>query len=723
VNETHETLPLVSSRWFVDAMDCPTEEALIRSSLREVAGVEDMEFNLIERVVTVKVRGDDAAVARAIEGLGLGAKRLESGVVPVSTPRLPMRQRWILGVSGAAGAAAEAVAYAQEMRGLEGDSAPIVVAMAAASLVLSGPQTLRKGLAALRTRTLNINFLVALAVAGALVLGQWPEAAMASFLFTVAETIEGLSLERARDSIRTLLEASPDTAEVAGSDGIWREVSVGTVAVGERVRVRPATRVPLDGTVHDGFSAVDESAISGESLPVEKAPGDKVYAGTVNTAGVLVFAVDAAAGATTLDRIVESVRKAQAQRAPTQRFVDRFAAIYTPIIVVLATLVASVPPLLLGLSAPEWIERGLVLLVIACPCALVISTPVTVASALAAAARRGALVKGGAYLEALARVRTVAFDKTGTITAGRPRVTDIVPLDSGQAGAELLHLAASLNAASEHPIAAAIVADCARRHQCDPLPVAAFESLVGRGVAGTVQGSRLYLGSQRLAEEHQACGPEVMDALADLQKQGKTGVVLMSHEKALAVLGVADEPRNDSLEVVRRLQQIGVRPVLLTGDNPAAAARIAHSVGIDDFRADLLPDEKRVQLEELRMRHGAVAMVGDGINDGPALASADVGIAMGRTGTQAAMEIADVALMRDDLSLVAEIFVLARATSKVLRANITLAIGLKVVFFLLALSGKATLWMAVLADVGASLLVTGNGLRLLAWKPRRSRTG
>lgn len=702
-------------------MDCPTEEALIRSSLREVAGVEEMEFNLIDRIVTVKVRGDDAGVARAIEGLGLGAKRLEAGVVPVSTPRLPVGQRWLLGVSGAAAAGAEAVAYACEMRGVEGDAVPAVVGLALISLVLSGPQTLRKGFAALRTRTLNINFLVTIAVAGALILGQWPEAAMASFLFTVAETIEGLSLERARDSIRTLLEASPDTAEIAGSDGVWREVAVGTVAVGERVRVRPAMRVPLDGTVHDGFSAVDESAISGESLPVEKAPGDKVYAGTVNTAGVLVFTVDAAAGATTLDRIVESVRKAQAQRAPTQRFVDRFAAIYTPIIVVLATLVAVVPPVFLRLPAAEWIERGLVLLVIACPCALVISTPVTVASALAACARRGALVKGGAYLEVLARVRAIAFDKTGTITAGRPQVTDIVPLDAGQAGTDLLHLAASLNAASEHPIAAAIVADCARRHQCDPLPVAAFESLVGRGVAGTVQGARLYLGSQRLAEEHQACGPEVMDALADLQQQGKTGVVLMSHEKALAVLGVADEPRTDSRHVVQRLLRIGVHPVLLTGDNRAAASRIAASVGIDDYVADLLPDEKRSHLEQLRTRRGAVAMVGDGINDGPALASADVGIAMGRTGTQAAMEIADVALLREDLSLVADLFQVARAMANVLRANIVVAIGLKVVFFLLALAGNATLWMAVLADVGASLLVTGNGLRLLAWKPSSPR--
>jgi Cd2+/Zn2+-exporting ATPase len=702
-------------------MDCPTEEALIRASLREVPGVEELDFNLIDRVLTVTLRGDDKPVERVLDRLGLGARRLESDAVPVSGPRLPVRQRVVLAVSGIAAGSAEAVAYALELRGSEGDSAVPVVALAVLSLSLSGPQTLRKGFAALRARTLNINFLVSLAVVGAVVLGQWPEAAMASFLFTVAETIEGLSLERARDAIRTLLEASPDSAEVAGADGTWREVPVGTVGVGERVRVRPATRIPLDGTVVDGFSAVDEAAITGESLPAEKAPGDKVYAGTVNTGGVIVFTVDAAAGETTLDRIVESVRRAQAQRAPTQRFVDRFAAIYTPIIVGLATLVAILPPLLLGLPVSEWIERALVLLVIACPCALVISTPVTVASALANAARMGALVRGGAYLEALARVRAVAFDKTGTVTSGRPRVTDVVPMDSEHAGADLLHLAASLNAASEHPIAAAIVADCARRHHCDPLPVAAFESLVGRGVAGTVQGARLYLGSQRLAEENGLCSPQVAAALASLQAEGKSSVVLMDHERALAVLGVAEEPRPDAAAVVQRLRQCGVDIVLLTGDNDAAARRIGDAVGISSIDAGLLPDEKRVKLELLRGTHGAVAMVGDGINDGPALASADVGIAMGRSGTQAAMEIADVALMREDLSLVADLLALARTMASVLRTNITVAIGLKLVFFLLALAGKATLWMAVLADVGASLLVTGNGLRLLAWKPRNQQ--
>jgi len=495
-------------------------------------------------------------------------------------------------------------------------------------------------------------------------------------------------------------------------------VPVGTVAAGERVRVRPASRIPLDGTVVEGFSAVDESAITGESMPVEKQPNDRVFAGTVNTGGTFVLVVEATAGNTTLDRIVESVKRAQAQRAPTQRFVDRFAAIYTPIIVAVATLVAAVPPLLLGFPAVEWIERALVLLVIACPCALVISTPVTVASGLAVAARRGALVKGGAFLEALARTRVVAFDKTGTITQGHPRVTDIVPLDPKLAESDLLHLAASLNAASEHPIGAAIVADCARRHDCDPLPVAAFESLVGKGVAGTVDGARLYLGSERLASEHQLCDQRVDSALERLRGEGRTGVVLMDDNRALAVLGVADEPRLDAEAVVGRIRAQGLAVALLTGDHRAAAESIARTVGIDIVEAGLLPEEKRERIELLRRERGPVAMVGDGINDGPALASADVGIAMGRNGSHAAMELADIALLREDLSLVGELLQLAKSTSRVLRANIVLAIGIKLVFFLLALAGHATLWLAVLADVGASLIVTGNGLRLLGWRAR-----
>jgi len=695
-------------------MDCPVEEQLIRNHLRRLEGVVRLDFDLMDRVLTVGYRGDLATVDAALDALDLGARRIAAAVDAVTEgPRLPRRRVLTLALSGMFAAVAEAGAWWLESRGVAGaDHAVPVVVASVASLLLSGPQTFRKGLASVRTRTLNINFLVTLAVAGAVVLGQWPEAAMASCLFTVAEAIEGLSLERARAALRTLLESSPEVAEIVGDDGRWTSVPVGAVARGERVRVRPGARIPLDGVVVEGFSAVDQSAVTGEGLPVEKAPGDSVYAGTLNASGTFVFEVEATAGRTTLDRIVASVKRAQAQRAPIQRFVDRFAAVYTPAIVLLALAIAVVPALFFGEPPRPWAERALVLLVIACPCALVISTPVTVVSGLTAAAKAGMLIKGGAFLEMAGRVRTVAFDKTGTLTTGHPEVTDVVPLMDGGDPHGLLHLAASLNAASEHPIAAAIVADCARRHDCDPLPVAAFESLVGRGVVGTVDGLRFYLGSHRLVEENAVCGPHVEAVLDRLDAEGKTGVVLTSSSEALAVLGVRDAPRPGAARAVDSLKAMGIAMVLLSGDGPAAARSVGDEVGIADVRPEMLPEDKLEAIEVLASE-GPVAMVGDGINDGPALARADIGIAMGRDGADTALEIADVALLRADIGLVADFFRLARATASTLRANIAFAIAVKVVFFALALAGKATLWMAVLADVGASLLVTANGLRLL----------
>ncbi len=701
-------------RWFVEAMDCPVEEQLIRNRLRRIEGITRLDFDLMDRVLTVGTRGEMAEIDAALASLDLGARRL--GATNASTAeisRLPLRKIVALCCSGGTAALAEGAAWWLESRGVGGaDHAPFVVGAALLSLALSGPQTLRKGIAALRSRTLNINLLVTLAVVGAVVLGQWPEASMASFLFTVAEAIEGLSLERARAAIRSLLESSPEVAEVVGDDGLWTMVPVGAVALNERVRVRPGGRVPLDGRVVEGFSAVDQAAVTGESLPVEKAPGDTVYAGTLNASGTFVFEVEATAGRTTLDRIVASVKRAQAQRAPIQRFVDRFSAVYTPGIVLLAATLCVVPPLFFGEPPRPWAERALVLLVIACPCALVISTPVTVVSGLTAAARAGLLIKGGAFLEMAARVRTVAFDKTGTLTTGAPQVTDVVPLSENGDAHDLLHLAASLNAASEHPIAAAIVADCASRHDCAPLPVAAFESLVGRGVAGTVDGLRLYLGSHRLVEENAVCGPDVEAVLDRLYREGKTGVVLTSSTTALAVLGVRDTLRAGAADAVRELQGMGLSTLLISGDGEAAARAVAAEVGIEDVRSEMLPDDKLDAIEACA-KDGPVAMVGDGVNDGPALARADIGIAMGREGADTALEIADVALLRNEIALVSGFFRLARATNATLRANIAFAIGVKLVFFGLALAGRATLWMAVLADVGASLLVTANGLRLL----------
>ncbi|MBB6052030.1 heavy metal translocating P-type ATPase [Armatimonas rosea] len=704
------------SRYFIAAMDCPTEEQLIRNRLKTVTGIEALQFDLIERILTVTHTDDAKSTAEsALAELGMHAKPLTAeneGTLQVA-PALPRAKLIRLVAAGVLAASAEGLAWALEGSGqAHADNALPVVVLAVGSLLLSGAETARKAWMALRTRTLNINFLMGLAIVGAVVIRQWPEAAMASVLFTVAEVIEGLSLERARKAVQGLMEAAPETVEVLSDCGSFHESKLALVRVGDRVRVRPGQSIPLDGTVTEGLSAVNQAAITGESLPMEKKPGDAIFAGTRNTTGTFIFEVTAARGDTTMDRIVAAVKEAQQERAPTQRFIDKFAQVYTPTVVMLALLYAVLPPLFLGAGWAEQLHRALVMLVIACPCALVISTPVTIVSGLTAAARLGLLVRGGAYLEEGRNLRTIAFDKTGTLTKGQPAVTDILPL-TDRAPAELLHLAASLDAASEHPVAEAIVTHCAQTHDCQHLPVEAFEAVVGRGVAGTLGGRRHYVGNHRLTEENQVCGPHVEALLARLEGEGKTTVVLTDAQQALAVIGVADTVRSTAIEAVAQLKALGVAVVMLTGDSHAAAAEIARQAGITDVRAELLPEDKLSAVTALAQQGGGVGMVGDGINDGPALARAQVGFAMGRTGTGVALEIADVALLREDLRLIPAFIRLSRMVSQTLTQNITVALGLKLVFFILALLGKATLPMAVFADVGGSLLVTLNGLRVL----------
>ncbi len=524
-----------------------------------------------------------------------------------------------------------------------------------------------------------------------------------------------------------------------GRGGGFAEVPAASVKIGETIRIRPGERIALDGRVLSGTSAINQAPITGESIPVEKAAGDSVFAGTINEHGSLDVEVTANKGGTTLARIVRAVQQAQAEKAPTQRFVDRFARVYTPAVFVVALLVAIVPPLVLGAEFYEWLYRALVLLVIACPCALVISTPVTVVSGLTAAARRGILIKGGAYLEEGRRVRLVALDKTGTLTHGRPVVTDVVPLGEHSAD-EVLHTAASLDAPSEHPVASAIVAawsgtastepgsespqrQAAAARVRDVVPVAEFEAIPGRGVKGRLDGTLYFVGNHRLTEEVGVCGPHVEQVLDRLESEGKTIAVVMDEQSVLGVLGVADSLRETSIAAVRELHDMGVRTVMLTGDNQKTAEVIARQVGINDARGGLLPEEKLDAIGVLLAKHESVAMVGDGINDAPALAKASVGVAMGAAGSDTALETADVALMEDDLRKLPEYLLLARRTSSVLKQNIALALGIKAVFFLLALTGLATLWMAVFADMGATLLVVFNGLRLRhAGPPIRSAT-
>jgi len=700
-------------------MDCPTEEALIRKRLGSVQGIGKLAFNLMDRRLTVThTLSDEQPIIDALREIGMNAVPAPQAQMDVCSngetdaPAVSRKIWAMMAVSGTAALTAEILAWSGAA-----ENSPTVIALALFSIATGGFSTLRKGWIALKTFTLNMNFLMSVAMIGAISIGEWPEAAVVIFLFALAELIETLSLERAKNAIRGLMAMTPETATVRLDSGEWREVAASEVGVGQTVRIKPGERIPLDGVVTAGGSSVNQAPITGESIPVMKDEGDPVFAGTLNERGVLEFRVTANKGNTTLARIIRSVQEAQGQRAPTQRFVDQFARYYTPAVVVFAVLVAAVPPLLFGAAFEPWFYKALVMLVIACPCALVISTPVTVVSGLAAAARQGILVKGGVHLENGRLLKAVALDKTGTLTHGRPVVTDVIPLVEQPADA-LLQLAASVDAHSEHPVAAAIVS--AWQTPADEsevprvlLPATLFESLTGRGAKAIVGGCLYYVCNHRQVEELGICGAHVETVLKRLEEQGKTAVVLATEDNALCVIGVADTLRGHSAEAIRQLHALGVASVMLTGDNQTTANAIAAQVSIDDARGNLLPEDKLAVIDELIRSYGKVGMVGDGINDAPALAKASIGFAMGTAGTDTAIETADVALMDDDLRKLPHFIQISRDTFRVLRQNIALAIGIKAIFFVLALAGKATLWMAVFADMGASLIVVFNGMRLL----------
>lgn len=696
-------------RYRIDKMDCPTEERLIRNRLEPMSGIDRLEFNLLDRELSVYHRLDDAqAITAALERLDMSPQLLvaESPTVAVP-PALGSRLKAMLAVSGIAATSAEIIAWTTGQ-----DSAWPVMVLAAVSILSAGLPTLKKGWIAIRNLTLNIHFLMSLAVAGALVIGQWPEAAMVVFLFAVAEAIEALSLERARHAIKSLTALAPETAEVKNGDG-WKEQPVVSIAIGSHIRVRTGSRVPLDARVETGRAALDQSPITGESLPVDKQAGDALYAGSIVTDGVVEATVTATAGESTLARIAAAIQDAQAQRAPTQRFVDQFARYYTPVMVAFAVAIAAFGPALFGGTWNDWLYQALVMLVIACPCALVVSTPVTVVSGLAVAASHGILIKGGAHLEGGRLLQAVALDKTGTLTKGKPELTDASPFGNITVERALL-IAASLDEHSTHPVAQALVAGWREtQSNVSLLPIQDFSVLHGRGVKGSINGELWHLGNHRLVEELGICSPALETKLAMLENIGRTAIVLCNDNGPLAVFGVADAIRPESIQAVEELRALNVHVVMLTGDNPVTARAIANQIGIQDARGNLLPEDKQSAIAELESRYRAVGMVGDGVNDAPALARADIGFAMGAAGTATALETADVAIMDDDPRKIARFINLSRSTSMVLKQNITLALSIKGVFFMLALTGHATLWMAVFADMGASLLVVGNGLRLL----------
>ncbi len=706
-------------------MDCPTEEKLIRDRFQNMDGILGLQFNLMQRELTVHHN------LMSIDGIVQGLEKL--GLDPlVKSDSLDMTRAdaanhhdlsgdyriapltWVLmGISGTTAIASEVVAWTS---GVE-NSWPVIV-LALIAILAGGLDTLKKGWIALRHLSLNMNFLMSLAVIGAVAIGQWPEAAVVIFLFAAAEMIEALSLDRARNAIKGLMAMTPDTATVQ-IDGTWQTVAAASVALDTVVRVKPGERVPLDGVIVSGQSTINQAPITGESMPVDKQVGDIVFAGTINERGGFDYRVTALQSDSTLSRIVRSVQQVQGERAPTQRFVDQFARYYIPVVVILAILVAVLPSLLMSQPFQPWLYKALVLLVIACPCALVISTPVTVVSGLASAARRGMLIKGGAYLEQGRKLKAIAIDKTGTITSGKPAVTDTIALAGDEQG--LLHLAASLAHRSDHPVSAAVVAYTVAylKDEIDFADVADFEALTGRGVRGTIAGTLYYLGNHRLIHELGICSTGLEAQLDALEKNGKTAVVLATAQQPLLIVAVADTVRPGSAAAIAGLQALGVNVTMLTGDNPHTAQAIGATVGIADARGNLLPEDKLTAVDALKAQYGYVGMVGDGINDAPALAKADIGFAMGAAGTDTALETADVALMDDDLGKLAAFIRLSKRAHGILVQNIALALGIKAVFLVLALTGEATLWMAVFADMGASLIVVFNGLRLLRLQSER----
>ncbi|EWS56591.1 MULTISPECIES: heavy metal translocating P-type ATPase [unclassified Methylibium] len=705
-------------------MDCAAEESEIRRAVEGISGIRALTFQLGQRSLALDAPGPalELAVA-AIRKAGFDPQPLAEGK-PGAAPEHAADDGHDHGQDHAFGPVgygrlgmALLLAIAAELVGYFAPDTQIWkgigLAVAAAAIWLAGFDVYKKGLTALLRGRLNINALMTVAVTGAFAIGQWPEAAMVMALYAIAEAIEARAVDRARNAIKGLLEMAPEEAAVRQADGTWLTQPVASVALDAVLQVRPGERVPMDGVLTAGSTSINQAPVTGESIPVDKAVGDPVFAGTINDTGSFEFRVTALASNSTLARIIHAVEEAQGTRAPTQGFVDRFAAVYTPAVFVVALAVALLGPWLLDWTWMQSIYKALVLLVIACPCALVISTPVTIVSGLAAAARRGILIKGGVYLEGARNLKAIALDKTGTITEGKPKLVEWKVLDTAMAAgmdaATAEHTAAVLAGHSDHPVSRAIAAGL----KSNSVQAKDFKAIAGRGVQAEIGGKLWVLGNHKLIEERGQCSPALEAVLRTHEEAGRTVSLLASDTGPVALFAVADTIKPSSREAVAELKALGITPVMLTGDNQATATAIAHEAGIAEARGNLLPEDKLAAIKALQAEHGMTAMTGDGINDAPALAQSDIGVAMGAAGTDTAMEAADVVVMNDDLRRIAETVRLSKFTHAVLWQNIALALGIKAVFLVLAVFGNASMWMAVFADMGASLLVVVNGLRLL----------
>jgi Cd2+/Zn2+-exporting ATPase len=720
--------------FLIEELDCAEEVRQLRVELERMAGIAQLDFDVMGHRMVVTFAGESLSeddIVSRIGRLKMRARVIDEtsisaqGTDPSSADGV--EQDWSrVGMTVAAGVllvvafivhamAAQSLSVAF---GLETLEAATHVPLASrllyiSSLIFSGWFVVPKAWLAVRRLTADINMLMCIAAVGAVVIGQWFEAAVVTFLFSVSLLLEHWSLGRARRAIASLLDLAPPTARRKESDtGAIEERPLGQIVPGDTIVIRPGERIGLDGIITAGQTSVDQSPITGESLPLAKQEGELVYAGSLNVDGVIELQVTHAANDTTLARIVHMVQEARARRAPTEQWVEQFARYYTPAMILLAIGVAVVPPLVSELAWPLAIYNALVLLVIACPCALVISTPVSIVSALTTAARHGVLIKGGRYLEAAAHLKAIAIDKTGTLTEGRPEVRKVVPLNEHSRN-ELLERAAAMESGSTHPIAQAILR-CASDENVAVGSVEGYRALAGRGAEAMINGKTFWIGSQRFMNEKTPDADEAVEQSDSIEQSGHSVVAIGTADHVCGLIGVADVVREESRTAIRRLRSMGIEHVvMLTGDNPATAGAVAGAVGIDEFFAAILPDEKVRHVERLRERYGVVAMIGDGVNDAPAMAASSLGIAMGAIGTDGAIEAADIALMSDQLLRVPWLIQLSRRTLRVIKQNIAIALGLKLVFIALTIASAASLWMAIAADMGASLLVVMNGLRLL----------
>lgn len=702
----------------VAGMDCPDEIAAIERVLKPLAGVGEIKVNLMARTATIthETSVTPEQLIKAISTAGLKASPMtDQHGEEDEHDHSASRARLVSVITSGVFTGVSLLLHWQNLFAPYGTIAAALVAILA-----SGWLILPKAIRALRHFSLDMNVLMTVAVTGAACIGEWTEAAAVVFLFALSELLEGFSVGRARRAIQSLLELTPETALVKRGDQP-QEVRVEEVKVNETLIVKSGARVPLDGVVTSGESAINQAPITGESMPVEKKPGDTVFAGTINGEGSLEVKVTKASTDTTLAKIIKLVGEAQGQKAPSQRFVDKFAKIYTPVVFVVAILVLLSGPLLFHGAWMEWMYRALVLLVIACPCALVISTPVSIVSGLTAMARRGVLIKGGVFLEEIGKLKALAVDKTGTITEGKPSVQQVIPWN-GKTEEEILRVAAAIDTHSEHPLAQAVVKYAEGKKIQFPRSEN-YQSKTGRGAEAQIDGHLYFVGNHRFAHESAVCSDELEKKLAELEAQAMS-VVIVGHKphedckgEVLGILVVADTIRPNAIEAIRALHAAGVeKVVMLSGDNQRTVDAISKQVGIDEAKGDLLPDQKIERVRELLAQHKHVGMIGDGVNDAPAMAAASIGIAMGGVGTDTAIETADIALMQDDLSKVAEAVQLGRRTVRIIQGNIAFALIVKAVFLVLALSGHTSLWIAILADTGATLVVIANALRLLRTK-------